>query len=83
MSKEVEERVVEMRFDDNQFEGKAKKTLGTLQELKNALNFKSATTGIDEINKSVDKVNMNPLTASVQSVQKSFSALEVMDIWKS
>ncbi len=78
MSREVEERVVEMRFDNQQFESRAGKTIGTLQELKNALNFKSATTGIDEINKSVDKVNMNPLTASVQSVQKSFSALEAM-----
>ena len=39
MSKKVDERVVEMRFDNAQFESGVKTTMSTLDKLKAALKF--------------------------------------------
>ena len=40
MSKTVDEKVVEMRFDNAQFERNVTTSMGTLDKLKKALNFK-------------------------------------------
>lgn len=78
MSKEIEERVVEMRFDNKQFEKGAGETLGTLQKLKNALSFKGASDGLNELGRTASNVNLNPLAAGVEAVKHQFSALEAV-----
>ena len=42
MSTTVDNRVVQMRFDNEEFEKKASKSLSTLDRLKNALKFSGA-----------------------------------------
>lgn len=39
MSKSVDERVVQMGFENKEFEANAKVTMGTLDKLKQSLNF--------------------------------------------
>lgn len=80
MSDTIDKRVVEMRFDNQQFESRTKTTLGTLAKLKEALNFSHASDGLDQLNKSVKNVNMSGLRSAIDGVQVSFSKMEMMAI---
>ena len=48
MSKVVDSRVVEMRFDNAQFERNVKTTMSTLDKLKEKLKFSGASKGLDD-----------------------------------
>lgn len=78
MSKEVDQRVVQMRFDNQQFERGVKTTLGTLEKLKSGLNLDKSAKSLENLNSSVKKLDFNPLAASVETIKNRFSALEVI-----
>ena len=80
MSKQVDERVVSMKFDNAQFENGVKTSLSTLDKLKNSLNFKSASTELNNINTAANKVNMSGISKGIESIQAKFSALDVMAV---
>ena len=82
MSKEVEQRVVEMRFDNRQFESNVSTTMSTLDKLKQKLNFSGAGKGLDEVGSSAKKAgqSITPLGNAVETVQAKFSALQVIGV---
>lgn len=80
MSKTVDERVVEMRFDNKDFEKNVQTTMSTLDKFKQKLNFNGASKGLENIEKSASKVNMSGLGSAVETVQAKFSKLEVMSV---
>ena len=80
MSKTIDERVVEMRFDNSHFEQHTKETMSTLDKLKQKLNLNGASKGLENINTAANKVNMNGMSNAIESVRSKFSALEVMSI---
>lgn len=80
MSTTIDERVVEMRFDNKQFESNVQTSLSTLDRLKKSLNLSGAAKGFDEIDSASKKVNMNGLANAVESVRLKFSSLEVMAV---
>lgn len=80
MSTTIDERVVEMRFDNKQFESNVQTSLSTLDRLKKSLNLSGAAKCFDEIDSASKKVNMNGLANAVESVRLKFSALEVMAV---
>ena len=80
MSTTIDERVVEMRFDNSRFERNVQTSLSTLDKLKNSLNLSGATKGFEEIDNASKKVNMSGLGSAVESVRMKFSALEVMAV---
>lgn len=80
MSTTIDERVVEMRFDNKQFESNVQTSLSTLDRLKKSLNLSGAAKGFDEIDSASKKVNMNGFANAVESVRLKFSALEVMAV---
>ena len=80
MSKVVDERVVEMQFDNKQFESNVSQSMSTLQKLKQSLNLKGASKGLDDVNKAAKRVDMNPISRGVETVTAKFSALQVMGI---
>lgn len=49
MSREVDERVVQMQFDNAQFERGTRQTMGTLEKLKQSLQFKGVEKGFERI----------------------------------
>ena len=75
MSTTIDQKVVEMRFDNRQFEEKARATLGTLQRLKESLNFKGASKGLDDINVAASKLNFNPLVGAIDHVGLKFNGM--------
>ena len=80
MSTTVDERVVEMRFDNKQFEQNIQTSLSSIDKLKRSLNLEGAAKGLETVNDAAQKCNMSPLTNAVETVQVRFSALEVMAI---
>ena len=82
MSTTVDERVVEMRFDNKQFEHNIQTSLSSLDKLKKSLNLEGAAKGLETVNDAANKCsgNMSPLTNAVETVRVRFSALEVMAI---
>lgn len=80
LSKTVDERVVEMRFDNKDFEKNVQTTMSTLDKFKQKLNFNGVSKGLENIEKSASKVNMSGLGSAVETVQAKFSNLEVMSV---
>ena len=80
MSKQVDERVVSMQFDNKNFEKNVSTTMSTLDKLKQKLRFDGASKGLENINAASKKVDMNGLAGGVEAVRMKFSALEVMGV---
>ena len=80
MSKTVDERVVEMRFDNNQFEKNIQTSMLTLQKLKQSLNLTGASKGLENLNSAAKNVDLSGLSGAVETVCSRFSALEVMGV---
>ena len=78
MSTTVDSRVVEMRFDNKQFESNVQTSMSTIDKLKQKLNLSGAAKGLDNLDKASKNVDMNGLSRGVESVTAKFSALQVM-----
>lgn len=80
MSTTIDQRVVEMRFDNKQFESATATTMSTIDKLKQKLNFDGGTKGLESISAAAKKVDMSGLSTAVDTVSSRFSALEVMGV---
>ena len=78
MSTTVDERVVEMRFDNKQFEQNIQTSLSSIDKLKHSLNLEGAAKGLESVNTAASRCNMSPLSNAVETVKIKFSAMEVM-----
>ena len=80
MSKTIDQRVVEMRFDNANFEKNVSTSMSTLDKLKKSLKFEDSAKGFENISKAAGRVDMGGLSNGVESVRLKFSALEVMAV---
>lgn len=80
MSKTIDQRVVEMRFDNANFEKNVSTSMSTLDKLKKSLKFEESAKGFENISKAAGRVDMGGLSNGVESVRLKFSALEVMAV---
>ena len=80
MSTTIDQKVVEMRFDNRHFESNARESMSTLEKLKQKLNLSGASKGLENLNTSANKVNMNGLSGALDTVHSKFSAMEIMGI---
>lgn len=80
MSTTIDQRVVEMRFDNKHFEANVATTMSTLDKLKQRLNLSGATKGLENVSAATKNVNMAGLGSAVEAVQTKFSALQVVGV---
>lgn len=80
MSKTIDERVVEMRFDNKNFEANVQTSMSTIEKLKRSLNFSDTANGFDKLSSAASKVDMSGLSDGVETVRARFSALQVVAI---
>lgn len=78
MSTEIDSRVVEMRFDNQQFEKNVDQSLSTLDKLKAALKLDGVSKGIDAVNASAKRLNFNDAIKGIDNVVKKFSTMELI-----
>lgn len=80
MSTTIDEKVVEMRFDNRQFESNVQTSLNTLERLKRSLDMEGAAKGLEQVNDAAKRCDMSKLSSALETVQARFSSLEVMAI---
>ena len=78
MSANVDERIVQMQFDNQQFEAKAQNTITTLNSLSQALQLPTATTkGFDQVQESANKLNFDKINQAIETVNYRFSTFGI------
>ena len=80
MSKVVDERVVQMQFDNSQFERNVSTSMSTLDKLKRSLNLSGAAKGLSDVGNAAKSISLNGLGSAVDTVRTKFSALQVMGV---
>ena len=78
MSKQVDERVVSMQFDNKQFEANVKTSMTTIQKLKQSLNFKDSGKSLENLSKAANEVKFDKLLSGVETLEKRFSAMGIV-----
>lgn len=74
----IEERIVNMRFNNSGFASGVQSTMSLLDRLKGALRLGGASRGIDDVNASMGRFNVNPLMGGLQVAQSGFSSLQTI-----
>lgn len=80
MSREVDQRVVEMRFDNAQFEKNTRESIKTLDRLQDKLQFKDVDKGFENIEKAQRNVNFDEMEGALDTLKVKFNALDVMAV---
>lgn len=80
MSQEVDERVVEMRFDNAQFEKNVHQTMQSLEKLNDSLRLDGAEKGFEKISDASAKVDFDEMQGALDNLSRKFSAVEVMGV---
>lgn len=75
MSTEVEQRVVEMQFDNKQFERNVSTTMSSLDKLKQSLNLTGAAKGLESVGTAAKGINLSVLTGAAETVGLKFNAM--------
>lgn len=78
MSNTIDNRVVQMEFDNKQFENGAKTTMTTLEKLKQSLNFNSSVNSLSKLESAARTFTLNGVTNSIDVVCDKFSAMGVV-----
>ena len=80
MSDTIENQIVSLQFDNKHFEKNTKTSIKTLEKLREKLNFKGATKGLQNIDDASKHVKFETLANSIDTVKNKFSALEIMGV---
>lgn len=79
MTTVIDERVVEMRFNNADFEKNVAQSMNTLDSLKKSLNFDSAKS-LEELGKASKGFSLSGITETITQATSKFSALEIAGI---
>lgn len=80
MSNVIDDGVVEMRFDNKQFENNVSESLSTIEKLKRSLNFEGSEKGLENIEATAKNCKLSGLSNAIEAVQSRFSTMEVVAI---
>lgn len=78
MSQEVDSRVVEMRFDNANFEKNTKQTISTIDRLMEKLQFKGAEKGFKKLDAAAENVDFATMQTSLDRLESKFSSLNIV-----
>lgn len=78
MSATVDERIVQMQFDNAQFESKAQNTITTLNSLNEALKLPTGNSGMEKIQDTSRKIDFASLNHAIELVNYRFSNLGII-----
>lgn len=78
MSREVDSRVVEMQFNNENFEKNTKRTIGTIDKLMEKLQFKGAEKGFEKLDAAAEDVDFSTMQRSLDTLESKFSTLHIV-----
>ena len=79
-SKSIDEKVVEMRFDNKGFESNVQTSIKSLEQLKKGLNLEESAKGLSSLEKTAKSFSLSNMADSVQTVAMKFSMLDVLSL---
>lgn len=75
MSTTIDEKIVELKFNNKDFSKNIQDSLNMLGKFKSSLNFSDSAKSLKSIGDAANGITLNPLIISVQGAQKEFSLL--------
>lgn len=78
MSKEVDERVVSLEFDNQNFEKNVSQSMRTIDSLNNKLNLPGASRGLETVSKAASNIDLTSLSNSVSALEYRFSTMGIV-----
>ena len=78
MNKELEQKIVEMKFDNSDFEQKVAQSLVTLKQLKESSKLEDAGKGLDNLSKSASQLDLSRIADGIDALNSRFSTLGVV-----
>ena len=78
MSREVDSRVVELRFDNENFEKNTKKTISSIDRLMEKLQFKGAEKGFEKLDAAAEDMDFATMQRSLDTLENKFSSLNIV-----
>lgn len=76
----IDERVVEMKFNNGQFQSGVKDTIGALDKLKSSLNLSGASKSMEELSATGKNFSLAGLTSGLDAASIKFMALATIGI---
>ena len=80
MSTTIESKVIELRFDNRNFEKNVNETIQSLDKLQSSTNFDKSVKSLENLDKASEKVDFKGMTNSVETVTAKFSAMDVIAV---
>lgn len=77
MSRSIDERIVEMRFDNKQFENGIKESLSSLLKLDEVLKTNISAKSLEDISKAANNIDISGLNKAIDTMNNRFSAFGV------
>lgn len=75
MSQTIDEKVVEMRFDNKDFESNVSTSMSTLDKLKEKLNFGGMASALDDLGKAGNSISFGGLSGAIDTINDRFSVM--------
>lgn len=76
----IDERIVDLKFNNSQFEQKIKTTLTALDSLKRGLNLQAATKGVQELHAAGNRFNMSGMASGVAGMGAKLTMMGVVGV---
>ena len=80
MSTTVDNRILEMQFNNKQFESGIQTSIKSLNLLEKGLQLKGASNGLNELDRATKSMSFQHLANSVDAISSKFSALGIMGV---
>ena len=77
-SNNVDNRVVNMQFNNKQFEEGIHQTLTSLEELKQSLKFNTSVNGINTVANALNAINVTNIANDVSMLTSRFSTMGIV-----
>ena len=76
----IDQRIVQMQFDNAKFEQGAKTSMSTLEKLKSALNFDKNVQSLSKLQNTGNKINFSGLASGVETISARFTNLGIVGV---
>ena len=76
----IDQRIVQMQFDNAKFEQGAKTSMSTIEKLKSALNFDKSVQSLSKLQNTGNKINFSGLAAGVETIAGRFTNLGIVGV---
>lgn len=78
MSRTIDQRIVDMQFNNKQFESRIKESLGSLDRLKKMLDFHQASKNLDNLNAAGRRFSLAGMATNIDHIAGRFNALGIV-----